>query len=191
MRAARHLVAAAHPAWGGAAAPIQGSAHFNNLPSGARGLSARPAPPTGGATADPHAVDLLGGGGGSGAAGPASARVDAYDATGFEVGGARVEGSLLIAPGGLVAAWAPRTLGEVDGDALAAARLLGPARPALVILGVGARPARAPPSAVAALAGTGTGLEALPTPQAAALYNVLSQEGRSVCAALLPAGEVE
>ena len=74
----------------------------------------------------------------------------------------------------------------MDGASLAAARLLGSD---LLILGTGAAGAPPPPAAAASLAGTGTGIEALPTPQAASLYNVLSQEGRSVCAALLPAGE--
>jgi hypothetical protein len=47
--------------------------------------------------------------------------------------------------------------------------------------------------ATAALAGLGpaTGVEALPTPQAAALFNVLSQEGRLVVGAFLPAGVTE
>ena len=177
------LAAAAGHAW--AAATCRTAWATSHAPR-ARGMSSRPAPPTGGTTADPITVDLLGS-----PASSSSARVDAYDGTGFEVGGVRVEGSLLVAPGGLVAAWAPQRLAEVDADALAAVRLLGPTPPTLLILGVGARPARAPPAALAALAGGVTGIEALPTPQAAALYNVLSQEGRSVCAALLPAGEVE
>ena len=165
------------------------AARARGLATTNRPYSARPAPPTGGGTADVNAVDLLGG---PADAGPStsSTRVEAYDGSGFEVGGARVDGSLLVAPGGLVAAWAPQALADINADALAAVRLLGPAPPSLLILGVGALPARAPPAAVAALAGGPTGIEALPTPQAAALYNVLSQEGRAVVGAFLPAGEV-
>jgi len=39
------------------------------------------------------------------------------------------------------------------------------------------------------LAAGGAAVEFYPTAQAASLYNVLSQEGRSVLAAMLPAGE--
>jgi len=59
-----------------------------------------------------------------------------------------------------------------------------------VVLGTGAAGRRPPAAALAGL-GPATGVEALPTPQAAALFNVLSQEGRLVVGAFLPAGVTE
>jgi uncharacterized protein len=56
-------------------------------------------------------------------------------------------------------------------------------------LGTGAVHRPPPPAVVAGL--PGSGVEALPTPQAAALFNVLSQEGRAVVGAFIPAGETE
>lgn len=144
-----------------------------------RGWAAIASPPPGGAPAGgPDAVDLLGSSGGA----TPTTHVNAYDATGFEVNGRRVDGSLLVGAGGLVAAWAPQRWADVDASSLAAAVL---ARPELVVLGTGAAH-RPPPSGLVDAA-----VEALPTPQAAALFNVLSQEGRSVMGAFIPAGEVE
>ena len=118
----------------------------------------------------------------------AGATVDAYDGDGFDLtGGLRVEGGVLLAaPGGVAVRWrgvdAPA---DVTRASLALARLVSPP-PDIVIIGTGAVLRQLP--AVTAEAVGGAACEFAPTARAAALFNVLAREGRSVVAALLPAG---
>lgn len=116
------------------------------------------------------------------------ATVDAYDDAGFDLsGGLRVDGGLLLAaPGGVAAAWKGVDRAEgVTRDSLALARVVAPA-PDIVIIGTGAVLRQLP--AVTPDAVGGAACEVVPTHRAAALFNVLAREGRSVVAAMLPAG---
>ena len=115
-------------------------------------------------------------------------RVDAYDGDGFDVsGGLRVDGAALLASPAFAARWARvSSLADITPSSLALATVLKPP-PDLVIVGTGRIGARLPAATLAALASRAS-IEALPTPKAAALFNVLAGEGRAVVAALLPAG---
>ena len=118
----------------------------------------------------------------------AGATVDAYDGDGFDLtGGLRVDGGVLLAaPGGVAALWrGVDSPGDVTRESLALARLISP-HPDIVIIGTGSVLRQLP--AVTPDAVGGAACEIAPTPRAAALFNVLAREGRSVVAALLPAG---
>lgn len=144
---------------------------------------------------------------------PGQVRIDAYDASSFELSIAgkvpgstrrkKVSGPLVLsAPGGFVAKWkvgTPRAAASPASAASAApatsiasiVALVSP-RPDIVLVGTGRAGSRASParaSAEISEAAGGAAVEFFPTSQAASLYNVLSQEGRSVVAAMLPAGE--
>jgi uncharacterized protein len=117
-------------------------------------------------------------------------RVDAVDDAGFLLGGVAVDAPVLLSRE-LWLLWRGAGAG-LDGAAaeagpLALLDLLRPP-PALLVLGCGARAAPPPPALAAALRARGVAVEALATADAAATYNILAQEGRSVAAALLPAG---
>ena len=161
---------------------------------------------------------------------PGQVRIDAYDATSFELSIAgkvpgstrrrRISGPLVLsAPGGFVARWkaaaadassssSSSSLSSSSGVAAIAA-LVSP-RPDIVLVGTGrdagsgsgggsggsrrggggaTSPSTAAASEEISRAAGGAAVELHPTARAAALYNVLSQEGRSVLAAMLPAGE--
>lgn len=103
--------------------------------------------------------------------------VDGYGPGGFRVAGAVHLGPLLILPNG------PQAWGGLADAApiLAAAAALD-----LVLIGMGADPAPAPPALADALSAAGLGFEAMATPPACRTYNVLLSEGRRVAVALLP-----
>jgi len=167
---------------------------------------------------------------------PGQVRIDAYDATSFELSIAgkvpgstrrrKVRGPLVLsAPGGFVATWRVASASASasasppppsSSASLASIAALVSPRPDIVIVGTGRAASAgsgsggasfsssaptaargAGEAAAAAASGAreiseaagGAAVEFYPTARAAALYNVLSQEGRSVLAAMLPAGE--
>ena len=153
---------------------------------------------------------------------PGQIRIDAYDATSFELSIAgKIPGStrrrkvsgpiVLSAPAGFVARWkvAPAAAASASPSSsssgfAAIAALVSP-RPDIVLVGTGratssgsssssssgaySTTARETSSKAISDAAGGAAVEFHPTARAAALYNVLSQEGRSVLVAMLPAGE--
>lgn len=110
--------------------------------------------------------------------------VEAFGGGGFRIGGARIEGSVLILDD-RAGPWPPRELAaltpEAFADVLAAPREVVE----FVLLGAGARIAPAPRPVREALAAAGLGLEVMSTAEACRLYNVLARDGRRIAAALL------
>eukprot|EP00850_Spirogloea_muscicola_P002571 SM000010S04209 [mRNA] locus=s10:217165:218129:- [translate_table: standard] len=109
-----------------------------------------------------------------------------YDETGFTVSGVDVSSSV-ICVGDLFLQWAPRTMADVTPESLQVFQLLRPL-PELLLLGCGSRLHRAPGDVRKYLQSLGIKLEAVATRNAASTYNILTEEGRMVAAALLIAG---
>eukprot|EP00850_Spirogloea_muscicola_P018081 SM000162S02359 [mRNA] locus=s162:93761:95497:+ [translate_table: standard] len=109
-----------------------------------------------------------------------------YDETGFTVSGVDVSSSV-ICVGDLCLQWAPRTIADVTPESLQVFQLLRPL-PELLLLGCGSRLLRAPDDVRKYLQSLGIKLEAVATRNAASTYNILTEEGRKVAAALLIAG---
>jgi uncharacterized protein len=90
--------------------------------------------------------------------------------------------SCILTPEAIFADWRPTKVEDLqpsDFDALFATK------PQLVLLGTGDRQQFPPAPIRAAFARAGVGLETMDLGAACRTYNVLVQEGRSVCAALL------
>ncbi len=81
-----------------------------------------------------------------------------------------------------VAAWAPRTLAEIDAAAL---ETLLAADREIILLGTGSQTALLPPQLQALVLRRGCGIECMTNAAAARTYNVLLGENRSVLAAFL------
>ena len=81
------------------------------------------------------------------------------------------------------------TLEEATPQTAAALLLIRPV-PEIVVIGCGsrARPSAVDPELIRALRAQGSAVEIMATAKAAALFNILNQEGRRVAAALIPAG---
>jgi uncharacterized protein len=110
--------------------------------------------------------------------------IDAYGGGGFRVGGARVEGSLLILED-VARPWRPAALNQVEGLDFNPVISAGPGVVELVVLGTGAQTRPAPRLVREALQAGGFGLEVMNTPEACRLYNLLASEGRRIAAALI------
>jgi len=108
--------------------------------------------------------------------------IDGYGPGFWRVGGAVVEGPVLVSPAG-TAPWG----GWEDAGTLTA--LAGQVD--ILFLGTGAEIAHAPAGLRGALEGAGIAFEVMASPPAARTYNVLLAEGRRVAAALLPAVAAE
>ena len=105
--------------------------------------------------------------------------------TGVLVNQRTLERSFLVAPAALVEDWPPASVDALEPAHMEAVLAL---KPALVILGTGARQ-RFPSAAVmAALLTRGIGLEAMDNAAAARTFNVLATEGRAVVGAFLLPG---
>lgn len=101
---------------------------------------------------------------------------DGYGPGFFRVGGAVVEGALVLHAGGL-APWDGR-------DPAPLVALAGTVD--VILLGTGAEIAHADSDLRAAVEGAGLGLEVMATAPACRTYNVLVGEGRRVAAAVMP-----
>ena len=113
----------------------------------------------------------------------------------------RVTGPLVLsAPVGFVARWkkagassyTSSSSSQAAATSIASIAALVSPRPDIVLVGTGrtgSKTSTVKASVEISEAAGGAAVEFYPTAQAASLYNVLSQEGRSVLAAMLPAGE--
>lgn len=105
--------------------------------------------------------------------------IDGYGPGFFRVGGAAMQGAVLILPGS-VAEWGGYDAVE---PILARASDID-----ILILGTGGEIAHPPAAFRAALEAAGIGVEPMASAPACRTYNVLLSEGRRVGAALLPVG---
>jgi len=108
--------------------------------------------------------------------------IDGYGPGFWRVGGAVVEGAVVVSPAG-AACWG----GWEDAEALTA---LG-GEVDILFIGTGPEIAHAPAGLRSALDKAGIAFEVMASPAAARTYNVLLAEGRRVAAALLPAVAAE
>jgi uncharacterized protein len=99
-----------------------------------------------------------------------------------EVNGTRFRESLLVTGERLVKDWPIGAVEELQADHLAAIAEL---KPAIVLLGTGARFRFPDPARLAPLYKAGIGVEVMDTPAACRTYNILLGEGRDVLAALI------
>lgn len=105
--------------------------------------------------------------------------VEGYGPGFFRIGGAMVEGPLILLPE------SRRAWGGLD-DAAPLLALAGQID--VLFVGTGDEVAHLPGGLRTALEGAGLGVEAMATPAACRTYNVLLSEGRRIAAALLPVG---
>jgi len=114
---------------------------------------------------------------------PRQVAIDGYGDQFFHFAGMSHAGSILALPSG-IRAWAPAAMAQVDAGALAPI-LAEAAAFELLFIGTGADPAHLREPLKQLLRGKGLRFELMPTPAAAATYNVLLAEGRRVGAALI------
>lgn len=114
---------------------------------------------------------------------PRQVPIDGYRDNFFHFAGMSHAGSILALPSG-VRPWAVAAFREVDAQALAPILAEAPAVE-LLFLGTGRDPAHLKEPLKALLRAAGLRFELMPTPAAAATYNVLLAEGRPVGAALI------
>lgn len=114
---------------------------------------------------------------------PRRVAIDGYGDTFFHFAGMSHAGSILALPSG-IRPWSPTRMAEVDAEALAP--ILAEAQAfELLFLGTGKDPAHLKEPLKQLLRAAGLRFELMPTPQAAATYNVLLAEGRLIGAALI------
>ncbi|CAL9075874.1 uncharacterized protein LOC103977551 [Musa acuminata AAA Group] len=113
-------------------------------------------------------------------------RFQRYGDTGFTVNGVKYEGSLLVVENKLMT-WVPKTFSEITPESLSVFKILRPV-PEILILGCGRHIQPVSPQLRQFIRSTGMKLEAIDSRNAASTYNILSEEGRPVAAALLPYG---
>ncbi|RWW65326.1 hypothetical protein BHE74_00027378 [Ensete ventricosum] len=114
-----------------------------------------------------------------------------YGDTGFTVNGVKYEGSLLVVEHKLMT-WTPKTFSEITPESLSVFKILRPVPvfcfSEILILGCGRHIQPVSSQLQQFIRSTGMKLEAVDSRNAASTYNVLSEEGRPVAAALLPYG---
>ncbi|KAF8073178.1 ndufaf3 [Scenedesmus sp. PABB004] len=104
----------------------------------------------------------------------------------FLINGVQAEGAVLCLPESWLL-WDVAAFADVTPAALAVLDLVDPP-PEVLVLGCGAAMRRLPAHLAAHLAARGIAAEVLDTRNALSYFNFLNDEGRSVVAALLPAG---
>ncbi|BDA44937.1 probable NADH dehydrogenase [ubiquinone] 1 alpha subcomplex assembly factor [Coccomyxa sp. Obi] len=114
------------------------------------------------------------------------ARIDGYAVNGFTVSNEDVEGAVLCI-GNLCTKWNVQRREDITIDSVSLLDLIHPA-PDLLIIGCGRSSMRLPEAFTRGLSAKGISVEAIDTPNAAATFNILNQEGRKVAGALLPLG---
>lgn len=114
---------------------------------------------------------------------PRQVAIDGYGDTFFHFAGMSHSGSILVLPSG-IRPWAPEKMADVDAAALAPI-LAEAAAFELLFIGTGRDPAHLKEPLKQRLREKGLRFELMPTPAAAATYNVLLAEGRRVGAALI------
>ncbi|RZS24371.1 hypothetical protein BHM03_00057433 [Ensete ventricosum] len=118
-------------------------------------------------------------------------QTELYGDTGFTVNGVKYEGSLLVVEHKLMT-WTPKTFSEITPESLSVFKILRPVPvfcfSEILILGCGRHIQPVSSQLQQFIRSTGMKLEAVDSRNAASTYNVLSEEGRPVAAALLPYG---
>lgn len=114
------------------------------------------------------------------------ARIDGYAVNGFTVSNEDVEGAVLCI-GNLCTKWNVQRREDITIESVSLLDLIHPA-PDLLIIGCGQSGMRLPEAFTRRLSAKGISVEAIDTPNAAATFNILNQEGRKVAGALLPLG---
>jgi uncharacterized protein len=99
-----------------------------------------------------------------------------------EVNRKRYTSSLVVSADRIVTDWPAASLESLTADHLAAIVEL---KPAIVLLGTGAKFSFPDPALLAPLYKAGIGVEVMDTPAACRTYNILLGEGRNVVAALI------
>lgn len=107
--------------------------------------------------------------------------IASYDATSFTINGRRHESSLILTPES-VQDWPRRGFAALTAESLEAVCVL---KPALVLIGTGARQHFPAPAVLRPLIEARIGFEIMDTGSACRTYNLLAGEGRKVAAALL------
>jgi uncharacterized protein len=111
--------------------------------------------------------------------------IDGYGEGGFRISGRRVEGSVIVFPGKVIA-WSVSAAGEISAGSLEAVSAAGKAGTIeLLLVGTGARMAQIDRTLRQSLRGDGVVIEVMDTGAACRTYNVLMAEGRRVAAALI------
>lgn len=108
--------------------------------------------------------------------------IDACDALSVTVRGAVYETSVLVSPTQLPAPWPVARFDALDVQAFEAVLAL---RPAVVLIGTGARQYFPAPSVLRRLIEAKIGFEVMNTGAACRTYNLLAAEGRAVLAVLI------
>jgi uncharacterized protein len=118
---------------------------------------------------------------------PGRHAIEAYGGGGFRFAGMSHVGSILATPRG-ISALAAASIAEVGDEALApliAELEMAPGTVDLLVIGVGASPARLSETLIGRLRTLGLRFETMATGPAAHMYNVLVEEGRRVAALLI------
>ena len=109
--------------------------------------------------------------------------VDAYFPGGFQVGGQRFDGSLIILPDGVVP-WPIAEVDQISAESLSPVAAVTPPVDVLLI-GCGPRMALLPPDVRRALRDMGLTADMMDTTAACRTFNVLVSENRRAAAALI------
>ena len=112
--------------------------------------------------------------------------IRSYSNGAVHVGDQILHRSCIVTPDSVIADWRPTTVDDLlESDLEPLLALAGAAKPQLVLLGTGATH-RFPPAPIrGAFVKAGVGLETMDLGAACRTFNVLVQEDRRVCAALL------
>lgn len=113
--------------------------------------------------------------------------IDGYAPAGFRVGGAFIDGAVLLTRQGAQSWRAGPSAAALDAEAAAPLAALA-AEIDILLIGLGPEIAPAPAAFRAALEASGLRYDAMATPAACRTYNVLLTEERRVAAALLTTG---
>lgn len=111
--------------------------------------------------------------------------IDGYGDGGFRISGRRVEGSVIVFPGKVIA-WTISAADEMSAGSLESISAAGKAGTIeLLLVGTGARMAQIDRTLRQSLRADGVVVEVMDTGAACRTYNVLMAEGRRVAAALI------
>ncbi|KAK1307252.1 hypothetical protein QJS10_CPA10g01107 [Acorus calamus] len=113
-------------------------------------------------------------------------RFQGYSDDGFTVNGVKYEGGVLCA-GNVILSWSPKRFSDITTDSLSVFKFLRPV-PEILILGCGRHIQPVDPELRKFIRSSGMKLEVLDSRNASSTYNILTEEGRAVGAALLPYG---
>lgn len=109
-------------------------------------------------------------------------RITGYGAGYVSVNEQQLTRSFIVTPERLIEEWPPRSVADLDAQALSTIAGLSPA---IVLLGTGEAQCFPPAELLAPMLARGVGVEAMSTAAACRTYNILVAEGRLVVAGML------